>query len=111
MTPPRSAFRRPLKGKKSDGTKNVDQSSSTAKNLDRFVPLASLKQVAPEPAVLLDQIRAIYFNTTKETIHADLAHALELLKDLPSEKAREKAAVYMEGLAQMRRDWIRNAQN
>jgi len=55
----------------------------------------------------LAEIRRIYFNTTKGTIQNDLAHAIELLKSLPSEKEREKATVYMEGLAQMRREWAR----
>ena len=31
--------------------------------------------------------------------------ALDLLKSMPSEEERERATVYMEGLAQMRRDW------
>ena len=55
----------------------------------------------------LAEIRRIYFNTTKQTIRRDLAHAIELLKSLPSEEEREKATVYMEGLAQMRREWAR----
>ena len=53
----------------------------------------------------LAQIREIYFKTTKKTIEHDITHAIELLKSLPSEEEREKATVYMEGLAQMRRDW------
>jgi hypothetical protein len=32
-------------------------------------------------------------------------HAIELLKSLPTEEERDKAAVYMEGLAQMRAEW------
>ena len=70
-----------------------------------FVPLKSLKQGAPEPRAALAEIRRIYFKTTKKTIEHDIAHAIELLKSLPSEEEREKASVYMEGLAQMRREW------
>ena len=31
-------------------------------------------------------IRRIYFNTTRRTIQHDLAHAIELIKSLPSEE-------------------------
>ena len=71
-----------------------------------FVSLSSLRGGAPStPAQILEDIRAIYFKTTKETIQHDLAHAIELLKALPDEETREKATVYMEGLAQMRSEW------
>ena len=70
-----------------------------------FVPLKSLKQSAPDPKAALGEIRRIYFKTSKKTIEHDIAHAIELLKSLPSEEEREKATVYMEGLAQMRREW------
>ena len=70
-----------------------------------FVPLASLTGARPDPAAALAQIRRIYFRTSRRTIENDLAHAIELLKSLPSEEEREKATVYMEGLVQMRKDW------
>ncbi|MDA1183210.1 MAG: hypothetical protein O2930_01025 [Acidobacteria bacterium] len=82
----------------------------TAKAVSGFVPLTTLTQGSPDPATAFEQIRTLYFNTTKRTIDADLAHAIELLKSLPSEDAREKATVYMDGLAQMRRDWARGNQ-
>jgi hypothetical protein len=73
-----------------------------------FVPLSSLRGGgAREPAQILEDIRTIYFKTTKQTIQHDLAHAIELLKTLPDEATREKATVYMEGLAQMRKDWLK----
>jgi hypothetical protein len=72
-----------------------------------FVPLTSLAKGPPDPAAALAEIRRIYFKTTKRTIEHDIAHAIELLKSLPSEDEREKATVYMEGLAQMRREWAR----
>jgi hypothetical protein len=53
----------------------------------------------------LAEIRRLYFTTTKHTIQEDLTKALDLLKSMPSEEERERATVYMEGLAQMRRDW------
>ena len=51
------------------------------------------------------EIRRLYFRTTKQTIHEDLAKALDLLKSMPSEEERERATVYMEGMAQMRKEW------
>ena len=51
------------------------------------------------------EIRRLYFKTTRQTIQEDLAKALDLLKSMASEEERERATVYMEGLAQMRRDW------
>lgn len=57
----------------------------------------------------LAEIRRLYFSTTRQTVHADLAKALDLLKSMPSEEERERATVYMEGLAQMRSDWAKAA--
>ena len=48
------------------------------------------------------EIRRLYFKTTKQTIQEDLTKALDLLKSMTSEEERERAAVYMEGMAQMR---------
>jgi hypothetical protein len=73
-----------------------------------FVSLKSLAGKGPAtPAQILDEIRRIYFTTTKQTIQHDLVHAIDLLKSLPDEETREKATVYMEGIAQMRRDWAK----
>jgi hypothetical protein len=55
----------------------------------------------------LAEIRRLYFSTTRERIDADLAKALDLLKSMASEEERERATVYMEGLAQMRSEWGR----
>jgi hypothetical protein len=55
----------------------------------------------------LNEIRRLYFAATRDTIAADLAKALELLKSMASEEERERATVYMQGLAQMRSDWAR----
>ena len=77
-----------------------------AKAPDGFVSLASLKQPARrDPAGALAEIRRIYFKTTKQTIDNDLAHAIELLKSLDTEEQREKASVFMDGIAQMRSEW------
>jgi len=55
----------------------------------------------------LAEIRRLYFSTTRETIQRDLEKALDLLKSMASEEERERATVYMEGMAQMRSDWAR----
>ena len=51
------------------------------------------------------EIKRLYYQTTRRTIEADLAKALDLLKSMASEDERERAAVYMDGLAQMRKEW------
>jgi hypothetical protein len=51
------------------------------------------------------EIKRLYYSTTRETVQADLTRALDLLKSMPSETERERVAVYMDGLAQMRADW------
>ncbi len=54
------------------------------------------------------EIRRLYFTTTRQTIHTDLERALDLLKSMASEDERERATVYMEGMAQMRAEWGKN---
>lgn len=53
----------------------------------------------------LDEIKHLYFNATKATIQRDLARAIILLKAMKSDEERERAAVYMDGLSQMRSEW------
>lgn len=55
----------------------------------------------------LAEIRRLYFKTTRQTIQEDLTRALDLLKSMATEEERERATVYMEGLAHMRKDWAR----
>jgi hypothetical protein len=78
-----------------------------AKAPDGFVSLRSLKKGPPDAASALAEIRRIYFKTKRETIDHDFAHAIELLKSLPGEDEREKATVYMQGLAEMQRNWAK----
>jgi hypothetical protein len=69
--------------------------------LTRLVMLSAEQKLA--------EIKRLYYKTTRQTIKADLARALDLLKSLSSEEERERAAVYMDGLAQRRADWLRSA--
>lgn len=54
---------------------------------------------------LVAEIKRLYYATTKATVVRDLERAIDLLKAMPSEEERERAAVYMDGLAQMRSEW------
>lgn len=51
------------------------------------------------------EIKHLYYNATRQTIQKDLARAVALLKTLATEKDRERVAVYMDGLSQMRSEW------
>jgi hypothetical protein len=53
----------------------------------------------------LSEIKRLYYQTTRTTIQRDIARAIELLKSMPSDDERERAAVYMDGLSQMRSEW------
>ena len=57
----------------------------------------------------LAEIRRLYFQTTRQTIQEDLTKALDLLKSMVGEAERERATVYMEGLAEMYKDWRRKS--
>ncbi len=53
----------------------------------------------------IESIRRLYFRTTEGTVEQDLAQAIALFKTLPDEPSRQQAAVYMDGLSQMRSEW------
>ena len=53
----------------------------------------------------IDEIRRLYDQTTAATVERDVKRAIELLKTLPDEETRERAAVFMDGLSQMRSEW------
>ncbi len=71
------------------------------------MPLRSLRPIPQSVDEILAEIRRIYFATTAKSIDADLQHAVTLLKALPDEDTRERATVYMEGLAEMRKEFKR----
>ena len=70
-----------------------------------FISLKSVTAGKPDATAAIAEIRRIYFKTTKQTIDNDLAHAIELVKSIADEDLRSKAHVYMEGLAEMAREW------
>ena len=51
------------------------------------------------------EIRRLYFTTTAATIQDDFDRAIDLLKALETDAERERASVYMEGLAEMRKEF------
>ena len=53
----------------------------------------------------LAEIKRLYYNTTRTTIQRDLARAVDLLKSMKDDDERQRAAVYMDGLSQMRSEW------
>jgi hypothetical protein len=53
----------------------------------------------------LAQIRQIYFSTSRTTILKDFDRAIDILKSMDNEKERERATVYMQGLAEMRKEF------
>ena len=53
----------------------------------------------------LAEIKRLYHETTAATIARDLARAVEILTSMETEAERERAAVYMDGLSQMRSEW------
>jgi hypothetical protein len=53
----------------------------------------------------IDEIRRLYFATTPKTIQKDIDRAIDILKSLQDEEERGKAAVFMEGLNEMRKEW------
>lgn len=57
----------------------------------------------------LDAIRRLYFGTSKSSIEQDFDRAIDLLKTMASEDERDRAAVYMEGLAEMKAQWVPKA--
>lgn len=51
------------------------------------------------------EIKKLYFSTTRATIARDFDRAIDLLKSIPDEEGRERAAVFMEGLAELKKEW------
>jgi hypothetical protein len=52
------------------------------------------------------EIKKLYNETTRATVEHDLQRAIELLKSLDGETERARVAVYMDGLSQLRSEWI-----
>ena len=66
-----------------------------------------MKPMTLTPDDALAEIKRLYFATTRQTIQNDVERAVRLLKSMASDDDRQRATVYMDGLAQMRSDWAR----
>ena len=53
----------------------------------------------------LAEIRKLYFSTTPKTILRDFDRAIDLIKSMETDAERERATVYMQGLAEMRKEF------
>jgi hypothetical protein len=56
------------------------------------------------PEDQLKEIKRLYFKTTRATIDRDFDRAIDLLKAMPQGE-RERATVFMQGLAEMRKEF------
>ena len=54
---------------------------------------------------ILAEIRALYFRTSRSTILEDFDRAIDLLKAIDTPENRQRATVYMDGLAEMRKEF------
>ena len=66
-----------------------------------------LNQVPDERPVaeVIAEIRQLYFKATARTIDRDFDRAIDLIKSIRLPEDRQRATVFMEGLAEMRKDW------
>ncbi len=67
-----------------------------------FTPVPGAQRPTDE---ILAEIRNIYFKTTKATILQDFDRAIDLLKSMPEMEDRQRATVYLEGIAEMRKEF------
>ena len=70
----------------------------------RRIPLQEVPEGRPVPEILAE-IKGLYFKTSAGTIDRDFDRAIDLLKSIPLPEDRQRATVYMEGLAEMRKEW------
>ena len=57
----------------------------------------------------LDEIKRLYYCATRTTIERNFDRAIDLLKTMATEEDRERATVYMQGLAEMKAEWRKKA--
>ena len=71
----------------------------------RRIPLNEAPDNERPVAEVIAEIRQLYFKTTAKTIERDFDRAIDLLKSIRLPEDRQRATVFMEGLAEMRKDW------
>ena len=73
--------------------------------MGRKIPLTPIAPGQRPTSDILAEIRQLYFKTTKATILNDFDRAIDLLKSIPEMDDRQRATVYLEGLAEMRKEF------
>jgi hypothetical protein len=51
------------------------------------------------------RIKELYLQATRQSIRRDLETAIEILKSIETEDERQRVAVFMDGLSQLRSEW------
>jgi hypothetical protein len=69
------------------------------------IPLSPHPPPARSTDDILAEIRQIYFSTKRSTILRDFDRAIDLLKTIATPEERQRGTVYMEGLAEMRKEF------
>ena len=69
------------------------------------IPLSPVSAPPRSTDEIIAEIRGLYFKTTKGTILKDFDRAIDLLKTIDSPEERQRATVYMDGLAEMRKEF------
>ena len=73
--------------------------------MTKKIPLTPAVPAQRPTQDILAEIRDIYFKTSRATILADFDRAIDLLKTIPTPEERQRATVYMDGLAAMRKEF------
>ena len=71
----------------------------------RRIVLNELPDDGRPVADVIAEIRQLYFKTTAKTVDRDFDRAIDLLKSIRLPEDRQRATVFMEGLAEMRKEW------
>ena len=102
LAPPErtEAIRQPMAARRRDRARDADRTRGV--RVEGQGPEARLMSRPVDPVA---EIQPDLLRGSKQTIVADLARAIDLLKQLPTEAERERAAVFMDGLSQMRSEW------
>jgi hypothetical protein len=69
------------------------------------IPLNPVAAPPRSTDAVIAEIRGLYFKTTKGTILKDFDRAIDLLKTIDSPEERQRATVFMDGLAEMRKEF------
>lgn len=73
--------------------------------MTKRIPLIPVGPAPRSTDEIIAEIRSLYFKTTKGTILNDFDRAIDLLKTIESPEERQRATVYMDGLAEMRKEF------